>query len=73
MIVSLAESIIQQYPHQQRADCGLRPGARTLRSRHSVLVQVAGNGVRGLALVRSRTTRATTSSGVDLGRPRTTP
>jgi hypothetical protein len=38
------------FPHQQRADGGLRPGARTLRGRYSVLVQVAGNGVRRLAL-----------------------
>ena len=38
------------FPHQQRADRSLRPGARTLRSRHSVLVQIAGNGVRRLAL-----------------------
>ena len=37
------------FPHQ-RADRSLRPGARTLRSRHSVLVQIAGNGVGGLAL-----------------------
>jgi hypothetical protein len=28
----------------------LRPGAHTLRRRHSVLVQVAGNSARGLAL-----------------------
>ena len=38
------------FPHQQRADRSLRPGARTLRSWHSVLVQIAGNGVRRLAL-----------------------
>jgi hypothetical protein len=38
------------FPHQQRADRSLRPGARTLRSRHSILVQVAGNGVRRLSL-----------------------
>jgi hypothetical protein len=35
------------FPHQERADGGLRPGARTLRGRHSILVQVAGNGVGG--------------------------
>jgi hypothetical protein len=28
----------------------LGPGARTLRRRHGVTVEVAGNGVRGLAL-----------------------
>jgi hypothetical protein len=38
------------FPHQQRSDRGLRPGARTLCSRHSVLVEVAGNGVCGLSL-----------------------
>jgi hypothetical protein len=38
------------FPRQQRADRGLRPDARTLRSRHSVLAQVAGNGVGSLAL-----------------------
>jgi hypothetical protein len=57
------------FPHQRRADRGLRPGARTLRSRHSVLVQVAGKAYTVLPSVRSRTTRATTSSGVDLGLP----
>ena len=41
---------MKAFPHQQRADRSLRPGARTLRSRHSVLVQIAGNGVRRLAL-----------------------
>jgi hypothetical protein len=59
----------------------LRPGARTLRSRHSVRVQIAGNRVCGLALRalphnaghHVRTTRATTSSGVDLGLPSVTP
>ena len=38
------------FPHQQRADRSLRPGRGALGSRHSVLVQIAGNGVRGLAL-----------------------
>ena len=38
------------FPHQQRADRSLRPGARTLRSRHSVLVEVARYGGGGLAL-----------------------
>jgi hypothetical protein len=61
------------FPRQQRADRGLRPDARTLRSRHSVLAQVAGNGVGSLASARSRTMRATTSSGIDLGLPRTAP
>jgi len=37
------------FPNQQRADRSLRPGARTLRSRHSVLIQVAGNVVRALS------------------------
>jgi hypothetical protein len=66
-------SVNERYPAQQRAGRSLRPGARTLHSRHSVLVQVAGNGVLGLASMRSRTTRAGTSSVVDVGRPRTTP
>jgi hypothetical protein len=42
----VAEGQIAPLPHnpQQRADRSLRPGARTLRSRHSVLVQVARRG-----------------------------
>jgi hypothetical protein len=56
------------FPHQERADRSLRPGARTLRRRHSILVQVAGMAYAVLPSVRSRTTRATTWAGVDLGR-----
>jgi hypothetical protein len=36
------------FPHQQRADHNLRPGARALRSRHSVLVQVPADALRTL-------------------------
>jgi hypothetical protein len=60
------------FPHQQRADRGCDQ-ARTLRSRHGVLVQVAGMAYDVLPSVRSRTMRATTSSGVDLGLPSVTP
>jgi hypothetical protein len=60
-------------PHQQRADRSLWSGARTLRSRHSVLVRSRAIAYAVLPSVRSRTTRATTSSGVDLGLQRTTP
>ena len=67
-------------PYTDRAGPHLE-GAHHLRSGHSVLVQVAGNGVRRLALRalphnaghHVRTMRATTSSGVDLGRPSVTP
>ena len=43
------------FPHQQRADRGLRPGARTLRSRRSVLVQARAMAYAVLPSVHSRT------------------
>lgn len=45
-----SDGSMNAFPRQQRADSSLRPGGRTLRGRHSVLVQVAGNRVGGLAL-----------------------
>jgi hypothetical protein len=59
-------------PYTDRAGPHLE-GAHHLRSGHSVLVQVAGNGVGGLALRALPQKRATTSSGVDLGLPSVTP
>ena len=61
------------FTHQQRADRSLRPGARNLRSRHSVLVQVAGDGVHRFAHRALAYDAGHHLAGVDLGRPRTTP
>jgi hypothetical protein len=38
------------FPHQRRADRGLRPSVRTLRSRHGIAVEVSGDGVCRLAI-----------------------
>jgi hypothetical protein len=43
--------IMNAFPHQQCAECSLRPGARTLRSRHSVLERSRCAGSRSLSCV----------------------
>jgi hypothetical protein len=61
------------FPHQQRATVACDQARAPCAVGTASLFKSRAMAYAVLPSVRSRTTRATTSSGVDLGRPRTHP